>query len=289
MRRAYKSGARAAAPRAPAAPSLGHPTEGEPSTGIPATVPGAYWFDSITEEIVSVIEAAGLSPDDTQTQLRDAIRALARISRPPAGVVEAYAGSTVPAGYLSCDGSLVSRTTYAALYAAIGDTYGAGDGSTTFALPDLERRVVVGAGGTGTTTLADTVGATGGAETHTLTVAEVPAHNHGARTAAAPGHVHRSGSLSAGSSGSAHVHTIDLSLTPAAQATGDGLNTIKRVQNLPAIGAGRTESSGAHSHNVSGSTGSGGGHSHAVSSQGGGNAHSIMQPSVVMQWIISTG
>lgn len=288
MRRAYKSGARAAAPRAPAAPSLGHPTEGEPSTGIPATVPGAYWFDSITEEIVSVIEAAGLSPDDTQTQLRDAIRALARISRPPAGVVEAYAGSTVPAGYLSCDGSLVSRTTYAALYAAIGDTYGAGDGSTTFALPDLERRVVVGAGGTGTTTLADTVGATGGAETHTLTVAEVPAHNHGARTAAAPGHVHRSGSLSAGSSGSAHVHTIDLSLTPA-QSASAGLNTIKHPQDPASAGAGRTESSGAHSHNVSGSTGSGGGHSHAVYSQGGGNAHSIMQPSVVMQWIISTG
>lgn len=54
----------------------------------------------------------------------------------PAGTVMAYAGSTVPAGYLVCNGSAVSRTTYADLFAAIGTMYGSGDGSTTFNLPD---------------------------------------------------------------------------------------------------------------------------------------------------------
>jgi microcystin-dependent protein len=54
----------------------------------------------------------------------------------PPGTVMAYAGTTVPEGYLLCDGSSVSRTTYANLFASIGTTYGTGDGSTTFNLPD---------------------------------------------------------------------------------------------------------------------------------------------------------
>ena len=63
---------------------------------------------------------------------------------PPAGVIMAFAGSTAPSGYLICDGSAVSRSTYANLYAVIGTTYGAGNGSTTFNLPDLTGRVPVG-------------------------------------------------------------------------------------------------------------------------------------------------
>lgn len=62
----------------------------------------------------------------------------------PVGTIQAYAGSTAPTGYLVADGSAVSRTTYAALFAVIGTTYGAGDGSTTFNLPDLRGRTAVG-------------------------------------------------------------------------------------------------------------------------------------------------
>lgn len=62
----------------------------------------------------------------------------------PAGSVLSYAGASAPSGWLLCDGTAVSRTTYAALYAVIGDTYGAGDGSTTFDLPDLRGRAVFG-------------------------------------------------------------------------------------------------------------------------------------------------
>lgn len=64
----------------------------------------------------------------------------------PSGTVLPFAGPTAPTGYLLCDGSAVSRTTYAALYAAIGSTHGAGDGSTTFNLPDTRGVYVRGVG-----------------------------------------------------------------------------------------------------------------------------------------------
>lgn len=79
----------------------------------------------------------------TPERVAQAIAALAAGSV-PAGAVSAFAMSTPPSGWLECDGSTVSRTTYATLYAAIGDTFGAGDGSTTFALPDLRGEFVRG-------------------------------------------------------------------------------------------------------------------------------------------------
>lgn len=68
----------------------------------------------------------------------------------PPGAVIPYAGSSAPDGWLLCDGRTVSRTTYAALFAVIGTTYGAGNGSTTFALPDLRDRVAWGSTDPGT-------------------------------------------------------------------------------------------------------------------------------------------
>jgi microcystin-dependent protein len=97
----------------------------------------------------------------------------------PAGSVLPFAGSVLPSGgYLFCDGTAVSRTTYAALFAAIGTAYGAGDGSTTFNLPFTARRVIVGAGGTGSATLPNTIGATGGAENVALTPSQNGDHTH---------------------------------------------------------------------------------------------------------------
>ncbi len=112
----------------------------------------------------------------------------------PAGAVMPYAGTTEPSGWLFAYGQAVSRTTYASLFTAISTTYGVGNGSTTFNLPDLRGRVVAGQddmGGVSANRLTnqtdgvegDTLGATGGAETHTLTTAQIPAHTHDVKLA----------------------------------------------------------------------------------------------------------
>ncbi len=90
----------------------------------------------------------------------------------PPGSVMPYAGAAAPDGWLMCDGSAVSRETYAALFAIIGITYGAGDGAATFNLPDMRARFPYGKND------AAILGSSGGAETHTLSEAEMPEHNH---------------------------------------------------------------------------------------------------------------
>lgn len=80
----------------------------------------------------------------------------------PVGTVLAFAGSTTPDGWLLCDGSAVSRTTYADLYAVIGDTYGDGDGSTTFNLPDMSDKFIQGNATSGTVKTAGLPNITGG-------------------------------------------------------------------------------------------------------------------------------
>ena len=111
----------------------------------------------------------------------------------PAGTVISYAGSTEPSGYLFCYGQEVSRATYSDLFTAIGTTYGVGDGSTTFNLPDLRGRTVFGRdnmgglaanritnSGTGNPGIDGTsLGATGGADRYALQAAQMPGHTHG--------------------------------------------------------------------------------------------------------------
>jgi len=101
----------------------------------------------------------------------------------PAGVVFSMAGNSVPTGYLACDGSVVSQTTYAALFTAISTLHNTGgEGAGNFRLPNSARRTIVGSGGSGTATLGNAVGNTGGEETHILITAEMPAHTHTPQT-----------------------------------------------------------------------------------------------------------
>jgi microcystin-dependent protein len=97
----------------------------------------------------------------------------------PTGGYIPFGGSSAPTGWLLCDGSAVSRTTYAALFAVIGTTYGAGDGSSTFNVPDMIGRTAVGVDAGGSRISSNNaLGNSGGAETHTLTTAELAAHTH---------------------------------------------------------------------------------------------------------------
>jgi microcystin-dependent protein len=111
----------------------------------------------------------------------------AQLSVSPLGAVQDYAGSGDPnTNWLICDGRAISRTTYATLYAKIGTTWGVGNGTTTFNIPDLRGRVTVGAGsGSGLT--ARTLAQTLGEETHQLSTGEMPTHSH---TVNDPGHAH---------------------------------------------------------------------------------------------------
>lgn len=92
------------------------------------------------------------------------------------GEVKMYAGATAPAGWNLCDGTEASRTTFAGLFAVIGTTYGAGNGTTTFNLPNMNGRVPVGrdAG----QVEFDVLGEVGGEKAHVLTTGEMPSHTH---------------------------------------------------------------------------------------------------------------
>ncbi len=93
------------------------------------------------------------------------------------GSIVAFGGSGTPAGWLDCDGSAVSRTTYSDLFSAIGTTWGPGDGSTTFNVPDFQGRAPIGSG-TGSGLSPRAVGDAGGEEDHQLTKPEMAVHNH---------------------------------------------------------------------------------------------------------------
>ena len=109
--------------------------------------------------------------DDNMNEIKNAVN-----TNTPVGSISLFAGTTAPTGWLICDGSAVSRTTYANLFSVIGTTYGTGDGSTTLNIPNLKGKVPVGLDSNDTS--FDTIGETGGEKTHTLTIDEMPSHNH---------------------------------------------------------------------------------------------------------------
>lgn len=144
----------------------------------------------------------------------------------PSGAVMAFAMNKAPTGWLSADGSAVSRTTYAALFAAIGTTFGAGDGYTTFNLPDLSGYFIRGSGTNGDGTASGTFGAKQGDD--------VKPHNHSITD---PGHYHGMGVYNQPSAGAGTVGTnvvlYGSGLFTGAATTGITINNSTGAETRP--------------------------------------------------------
>jgi microcystin-dependent protein len=149
----------------------------------------------------------------------------------PTATIVPWSSASVPSGFLECNGQTVSRSTYAALFAIVGTTYGAGDGSSTFGLPDLADNVPVGksnnkalasTGGANTVTSTGNVG--GSTANATLSTAQLASHSHpsgGGGSAGGPigGPTVTAGAGNTGAAGSGDGHSHNMSATFAGDAT----------------------------------------------------------------------
>lgn len=185
----------------------------------------------------------------------------------PVGTVVDFGGGTVPNGFLPCDGSLVSRTTYSELFQTIGDKYGVGDGVSTFGIPDFRGRVAVGSGqGTGLSLRAR--GDSFGVESVSLTTNQIPSHNHSVGVTVS----------AATSGGGSHNHTI-----AAANTSQTDFGSGKFVggnDGSEATGLTVDSTGSGHTHTINVTT------NVAQSSVGSGAAHTNMQPSLVVTKMI---
>lgn len=174
------------------------------------------------------------------------------------GTVIMTAAPSAPTGYLLCDGAAYSRTTYAALFAAIGTTWGAGDGVTTFNVPDARGRAPIGVG-TGSGLTPRVLAATGGEETHLLTTPEIPSHTH-----TDSGHTH-------GVTDPGHTHTGTYILNSGGSG-GLGTGGPAGPASIPSATTGVTVNSGTAN----------------IQNTGGGGTHNNMQPWAAFNFIIKT-
>ena len=181
----------------------------------------------------------------------------------PAGAMMAWASNTIPANWLLCDGAAVSRSTYASLFAIIGTQYGSGDGSTTFNLPNIKGKTIVGRDSADSNfDILNTPTSYVGAKTHTLTEAQIPSHTHtySGTTSTTGSHNHINGWASI--TGYNYVGSGGNSTWPF----GGGSNAAQRD----------LQAAGDHAHTFSGTT----------AATGSGQAHNNLQPYIVLNYII---
>lgn len=189
----------------------------------------------------------------------------------PTGAIIQFAGANEPEGWVFCDGQALNRTEFSALFSAIGTAYGAGDGSTTFNVPDYRGRVVVGRNASDAQ--FDTLGETGGAKTHTLSAAEMPSHSHGVNQSP---HGH-------GVSDPGHSHSLRgfNAAYPGGAGSADDGSGVEWTRTFDTRGGGITASGtgigiqGANA-NIS------------IAAAGSGQAHNNLQPYQVANFIIKT-
>jgi microcystin-dependent protein len=178
----------------------------------------------------------------------------------PTATIVPWSTSSVPTGFLECNGAAVSRSTYSALFAIVGTTYGAGDGATTFNVPDLQDNVAVGKSGTkalastgGANTVTSTGNVGGSTANATLTEAQLASHTHNFRS----------------------------------QTNQGAPNPNVVCQTRLGMGGGTTSGFNANPINQL-SAGSDQGHSHNMSATFSGDATSVVQPYLTVIYVIKT-
>ncbi len=217
----------------------------------------------------------------------------------PAGSMQMFAGAvtqsaaagvvttTAPSGWLLANGNLVSRSTYSALFSAIGTVFGVGDGSTTFALPDMRGRVASQVGtGTYAGATARTLGGTLGTETETLGASQIPAHSHPNTVGSTSGGSNNAtGGMNANISHTHNVTTVGGSqlglMALGFSATGGGYaGSLFGNQSQGGNSNGRAASASLdHTHNLFITN---------ANNTGGGGSHNNMQPTIGLNFIIKT-
>lgn len=193
----------------------------------------------------------------------------------PAGCIMMAGGTTIPYGWLKCQGQAVSRTIYAALFAAIGTTHGVGDGSTTFNLPNIQGRVPLGANGSDVDFNA--IGKTGGEKTHVLSIAETPSHAH------TDAHTHTTPATDTGGQSANHHHSLPIANTQQSTSVSTGPNGYT-VTTAPGT-SGWNDAS--HTHALPAMT-TNSQSSSSTGSIGSDGAHNNLQPYICFDYIIKT-
>jgi microcystin-dependent protein len=194
----------------------------------------------------------------------------------PSGVIQMWPTNSAPAGFLFCNGTAVSRSTYANLFAAIGTTFGIGDGSTTFNLPNYTNQMPIGAGGT--YSLASTGGST------SISTANLPSHTHTFN--GTTGYMNQNTSHSHSISDPGHNHTVSPQYYSQITGSGDQWMAVNSGNNVTVpvyyTGNAYTGITGTnstdinHTHNFSGTTGA----------TGSGSA--FLPPYLAINFIIKT-
>ena len=198
------------------------------------------------------------------------------------GSIVMFAGRTAPAGWIICDGSAVSRTDFSALFDVVGTQYGEGDGSTTFNLPDISGRLIIGSSS------SHPVASVGGEETHVLTSQEMAEHTH-----VVGQHGHANG-ITATTPALTHKITQAVFKYNARSGArgGSSSGTYKACTGASSVGATRSTSVAVDNHpasdcSVNGSITDCDAFDTSVSGQG--MAHSNMQPYITLNYIIYAG
>ena len=197
------------------------------------------------------------------------------------GSIFLFAGSTAPTGFLLCDGTAISRTTYSDLFDAIGTTYGTGDGSTTFNLPNLTGKVPIGVSST------HALATTGGEESHVLLTTEIPSHSHGI-----PSHGHGN-SITATTPKFVHSITQPAFSYTKPNATAEyGTTASTTAYTSTSSTASRTTNVAVSAHAAANCTKTGAitdCDSFNMNTKGSNTAHNNMQPYITLNHIIYAG